>query len=393
MSVEGSIEAPRGSGGFKGALFVAAVGAVLLAGYGVFARRADERRLAQWTIARATPNVALVAPETSTAPRILTLPGNLAALYDASINAQVSGYVKEWRKDIGANVKKGEVLAVIDTPELDERISQARQEVAKADAAKSLAVVTAQRWRALGSSAAVSRQAVDEKTSDARVKNADVGAAKANLDRLLAQKAFANLTAPFDGVITERNIDIGSYVSPTSAHPLYKVADVHALFIYTNAPQNYAAQITKGMRATFTLPQFPGRTFEATVSATSNAISKSSNALLVQLETANKDGLLQPGSFADVRFELPTSGALLRIPASALVFDKNNVSVATVSDGNAVRIKPVTIAVDLGDDVEIASGLTKSDRIIDNPPDTLAENDVVNVVKEAALRQAGQAAK
>jgi RND family efflux transporter MFP subunit len=325
---------------------------LILVGYVAFSliqRRENQSNLATWTRERAIPFVSVIEPHADANPQSLSLPGNIAAWYEASIHAQVAGYVKSWSKDIGARVKKGDVLAEIDTPELDERLSQAREELGRAQANLSLAKVTAERWAALRSSSAVSKQSSDEKASDEKVKQADVGAATANLERLKAQKVFAMIVAPFDGVVTSRNIDIGSYVAPDRAsQPLFKVADIHEVRIYVNVPQVYSAQLKAGMKANFTTPQWPERTFDAAIAATSNAIGAQTGSLLVELDRLNEDGALFPGSYADVRFELPVDATQLRIASSALTFDEHGTRVATVDADNRVRFKKVTIAKDFG---------------------------------------------
>lgn len=356
---------------------------LILAGYVAFAliqRRESQVDLAAWTRDRAIPYVAIVRPHTDANPQILALPGNIAAWYEASIHSQVSGYVKTWSTDIGARVKKGDILAEIDTPELDERLAQAREELSRAQANLSLAKVTAERWAALRSSSAVSKQSSDEKASDEKVKQADVGAASANLDRLKAQKVFAQIVAPFDGVVTVRNIDIGSYVAPDrNSEPMFKVADIHEVRIYINVPQIYSARIRQGMKAHFTTPQWPGRTFEAPVVTTSSAIGAATGSLLVELDMPNPDGALLPGSYADVHFELPVDPTQLRIASSALSIGEHGTRVAVVDPDDRVRFKPVTIAADFGAEVAIASGLAADDRVIDNPADTLADGDKVRI--------------
>ena len=235
------------------------------------------------------------------------LPGDVEAFYDASIHGQTSGYVREWRKDIGANVRKGDILAVVETPELDERISVAESELLKAKANQALAHVTAQRWNSLRNSAAVSQQAADEKDSDANAKNAEVEAAQANVDRLKALKAFANIVAPFDGVVTARNVDVGSLVRADSndGAALFTVADIHQMRVYVRAPKSYAAALKAGMKATLALPEYPNRTFDATIATTSHAIDKKSRALLVELLADNKDGRLSPARSRGSIFRFP----------------------------------------------------------------------------------------
>jgi RND family efflux transporter MFP subunit len=364
-------------------LALAALGGYV--GLTLMQRQAKEADLSAWTRERSIPYVSVIRPHVSLKPQVLTLPGRIAAWYEASIHAQVSGYVQSWSKDIGAIVKKNELLAVIDTPELDERLSEAREQISKAKAALELARVTAQRWSALRNSSAVSKQSADEKASDERVKEADLGAASANLDRLRAQKAFARILAPFDGVVTARNIDIGAFVAPNRpGDAAFKVADIHLLRIYVNVPQVYAAQIKPGMEATFTAPQWPNRTFSTTVATTSSAIGSQTGSLLVELDLSNPDGALLPGSFATVHFELPVDPGHLRIASSALCFDEHGMRVATVNADRRVVFKPVTIGRDFGSEVAIASGVGPDDEIIDNPPETLSEGDLVRIGGETA---------
>ena len=336
--------------------------------------------LADWTRERSIPHVAIVHPHHDARPQNLALPGTIAAFYDASIHAQVTGYVKSWSRDIGALVKKGDILAEIDTPELDERLSQARQELTRAQAALQFAQMTAQRWDALRSSSAVSKQSSDEKDSDSKLKQAELGAAMANLDRLKAQKAFAKIVAPFDGVVTTRSVDIGSYVAPErGGEPLFKVADVHAVRVYVNVPQVYSARVKPGMAVRFVTPQWPGKTFESKVTTTSGAISARTGSMLAEIDFDNKDAGLLPGSYAEARFELSGDAELLRIPSSALSIGAQGARVALLGADNRVVYRPIAIAEDFGSEVAVASGLTAEDRVIDNPPDILAEGDEARV--------------
>ncbi|MGD0185301.1 MAG: efflux RND transporter periplasmic adaptor subunit [Roseiarcus sp.] len=352
---------------------------------GVASRRSDASKLARWTYERAIPNVAVVAPTRGGGVRELVLPGDVEAFYNATVHAQVSGYVKQWTKDIGAHVKAGDVLATIDTPELDERLAQAGDELAKAKANQALAAVTAQRWNSLRASAAVSQQAADEKVSDAAAKDAEVAAATSNVQRLKALKAFANIVAPFDGVVTQRNVDIGTLVGPgTSAgSDLFAVADTHEMRVYVKVPQTYAAQLREGMKAALKLPEYPDRAFDATVVTTSHAIDKKSRSLLVELQAKNEDGALQPGAFAQVRFQIPEAADALKLPASAMIFRDQSTEVATVGADNRVVMKKVEIDRDFGSEVAIGSGLSASDRVIANPLDSIDQGDEVRLVSGA----------
>ncbi|MDE3174675.1 MAG: efflux RND transporter periplasmic adaptor subunit [Pseudomonadota bacterium] len=363
--------------------------AVIVAVTGVTSRRKEEGKLARWTAERAIPSVAVVKPKHDDAAKGVVLPGDVEAFYSASIHGQVSGYVRDWRVDIGAQVKRGDVLAVVDTPELDQRMTAFEGELAKAKAKQVFAGVTADRWKVLRGSAAVSQQAIDEKESDVRVTDAEVAAARANLERLRALKAFSNITAPFDGVVTARNVDIGSLVMPNSAtnQPLFVVADISRMRVYVRAPEVYAAQLHEGMEATLELPEYPGREFPAKISTTSNAIDPKSRALLVELIAANKEGLLKPGAFAQVKFHLPPRPTSMTVPASALLFRDEAVYVATVDDKSIIKLKKIKIARDYGSRVEVAVGLSADDEIVRNPLESLAEGDQVQVIREGSGKE------
>jgi len=358
------------------------IGAAILLGmvllFGAYSRYVEASDVQGWTHESQIPTVTLIAPKAGGADQPLTLPGTLSAYYDAKIYAQVAGYVKSWKRDIGALVKKGEVLAVIDTPELDQQITQARADLSAAGAAQKLSAVTASRWRDLLRQDAVARQDVDVKDADLAAKNEALKSAQANLDRLLATKQFAHITAPFDGVVTARNLDVGTLVGSSSGNPLFTVSDTHALRLYVNVPQSYTADIVPGMSVSLTVPEYPGRRFPARLSSSSGAISTQSSTMLAQFEAPNGDGLLKPGDVAQVSLGLPARG-LLRLPASALIFRASGLAVATMGAGDHVVIKPVTVGVDLGASVLIATGLGPRDRVINNPPDSLANGDQVRL--------------
>ena len=377
------------------AVLLLAVGAIAAAYTGISGRRHDEGKLKQWTDGQAIPTVALVSPQDGGGAREVVLPGNVEAFVSASIHGQTSGYVQEWRKDIGAQVHQGEVLAVVDTPELDQMVSVAQSELAKAKANLVLAKVTAQRWESLRASAAVSQQTADEKESDARAKAAEVEAAQSNVDRLKAQKGFANIVAPFDGVVTARNVDIGSLVKADSndTAALFTVADIHKMRIYVPVPESYAASLKDGMKATLDLPEYPNRKFEATILTTSHAIDQKSRTLLVELIADNKDGALSPGAFARVHFEIPPDPNAMRLPASALLFRDNALDVATVGLDNRIALKRVHIARDLGTEVEIIGGLSQDERIVANPPDSIGDGEEVRVMEAAGEKTPGSSAQ
>ncbi len=363
----------------KRRLAVAAVIAVALAAGGIISRGIKAGRLAEWTKAQSIPTVEVVSPKPGTGEQELVLPGDVAAFTDAQIRARVNGYIREWKHDIGAHVKAGETLAIIDAPELEQQLEQAKGEQAKAEAHVQLAKLTSKRWAALRASTAVSQQSVDEKSGDFNAKIADVAAARANVERLKALQGFTQVVAPFTGLVTRRNIDVGVLVGPGNGQELFDIADIHVVRVFVRAPQAFVAQLPTGMTATLKLPQFPSRVFTAKLDSTSNAIAEKSRTLLVQLLANNADGALLPGSYAEVHFKLPANAQLLRVPANAILYRDNGLNVATVGPDRKVVIKPIEVARDLGVEIEVLSGISAADRIIVNPPDIIADGDIVRL--------------
>ena len=367
--------------GLRIAAVLAAAIAVLIVGGGIAARAASSRHLRQWTAANAQPVVALTQPTRGDSSAVLALPGRLEAYSRAPIYARVSGYVKSWKVDIGAKVEAGQLLAEIEAPDLDQQLSQARADLQTARANAALASTTAKRWQQLVKADAVSRQDVDMKNGDFAAKAAVVKATQANVQRLEVMEGFKRITAPFSGVVTQRTTDVGALINAGSAKglELFVVSDTHKLRLYVSVPQNYAAQITPGTQAQMTVPERPGRTFTATVETSAQSVDAASGSTLVELAVDNQSGELVPGAFANVRFDLPPASASLSVPASALIFDSSGVRVATIGADNRVALKPVTIARDLGNVIEVSSGLAANDRIIDSPPDGIATGDQVRI--------------
>ncbi|MDQ7978634.1 efflux RND transporter periplasmic adaptor subunit, partial [Paraburkholderia sp. SARCC-3016] len=284
--------------------------------------------------------------------------------------------------DIGGHVKAGQLLAVIETPEIDQQLIQAKADLQTAKANADLAETTAKRWRAMLGTDAVAQQDVDTRNGDYAAKKALVDAAQANLDRLVATKSFARIVAPFDGVVTARDTDIGALINAGSGgvgQELFQVSDVRQLRVYVQVPQNYAPIVHAGTIAMLTVPAYPNEQFPARVVASADSVNAASGSTLVQLLVDNSAGKLLPGGFASVQFKLPVAPDALRVPASALLFDSHGLRIATVGQGDHVVYKRVTIARDLGDAVEIGSGLLPTDRVIDAPPDGLAEGDKVAI--------------
>ncbi|BFI95862.1 MAG: efflux RND transporter periplasmic adaptor subunit [Rhodanobacter sp.] len=355
--------------------------AALAATAGLVVRAHEYHRLVTLTDAEAVPTVALVAPLGTVGKHTMTLPGHIDAWIDAPIHAQVSGYVKSWSTDIGSRVTAGETLAVIDTPELDQQYEQAKAVLARAQADAQLAKVTSQRWQHLLASNSVSKQEADEKASEAAVAEANVLSAKADVDRLAAQEAFRNVTAPFAGTVTARNTDIGDLVTAdnSSALPLFTVADTRRMRLYVAVPQRYASSVKPGMTVTLTVPDHPGKTYQGTLIGSSDAVNQASGSLLAQFEVPNANGTLLPGDYADVQLPLTTDKAVTSVPATVLIFRAQGPQIAVLGPHDTVVMRNVHIALDLGGVLEIDRGLEPGDRIIDNPPDSLAAGDIVRV--------------
>jgi RND family efflux transporter MFP subunit len=377
------------------AILLLAVAAVAVAYAGISGRRHDDEQLKKWTQEQAIPPVAVVAAKRGGEARDLVLPGNVDAFYSASIHGQVKGYVSEWRRDIGARVKQGDILAVVDTPELDQSIAVAQSELEKAKANLALARVTAARWNSLRNTAAVSQQAADEKDADARARAAEVDAAQSNVDRLKAEKGFANIVAPFDGVVTTRNVDVGSLVRADGVDTpgLFTVADVHQMRVYVAVPESYAAELKDGMKATLEVPEYPDRTFDATIATTSRAIDPKTRTLLVELLADNKEGLLHPGAFTRVHFRIPPDPNTFTIPASAMLYRNTEPRIATVGPDNRIVLKDVHIVRDLGTAVEIAGEVSPGERIVANPPDSIGDGEEVRIMEAAGEKTQGPSAQ
>jgi RND family efflux transporter MFP subunit len=366
---------------------VTAAMAIAIVAHGMMTRIQASADQATAAVEQSIATVGVIHPVTGSGANALTLPGNLQAYYSAQLYARVPGYLTKWYKDIGARVRKGELLADIDTPELDQQIAQAKADVANAEAARQLSDTTNQRWEHLVAIGAVAKQDADNKAGDLAVKTAAEVSAKANFDRLMATKQFARITAPFDGIVTQRTTDIGALVNAgagTGGSLLFTVADLHKIRVYVQVPQNYSARIHGNLTADLILPEYPGEKFPARLVSTSNAIDGQTNTLLVQLEADNQAGKLKPGEYAQVNFRLPADSGTLTIPATALLFRGDGLRVATVENGNRVAMKTVTISEDLGTTVRVSAGLSASDLVIDNPPDSVTAGDVVRVSAPAA---------
>ena len=368
--------------GRKLSIFGGLIGIVLVVVVvtGIVAREKGDAHLREWTETQSIPTVAVAPPGAKTLNPALNLPGRLEAYFRAPIFARVSGYVKSWKVDIGARVKAGDVLAEIEAPDLDQQLLQARADLANAQAAAKLSEATLKRRQTLLTQNFASQQDVDERTADLNSKNALVKSGQANVDRLEALAAYKQLTAPFDGVVTARDTDVGALINAgNGGAAMFVVSDVRKLRVYVNVPQNYVPSIKVGTKGAITVPEYPERTFQAVVESSSQAVDVASGTTRMQLGVENEKGELLPGSYSNVRLDLSRDVQPLHIPASALIFDQNGLRVATVGANDRVVFKKVTIARDLGREIEIASGLNADDRVILTPPDGLADNDQVRI--------------
>jgi RND family efflux transporter MFP subunit len=380
-----------------------AVATAVVAG-GIWSRNVRATAVAEWTETAAVPTVSLADPKQGTAGQELVLPGDIEAWYSAPVYAQVNGYLKAWYFDYGARVMKGQVLADIETPEIDAEFSAAKAKFNAANAAVEVRVAEARfaettfaRWRD-APKGVVSVQEQQDKQADyesavARLNaaRAGVAVAQAEVDRLQALENFKRVTAPFDGVVTARETDIGALINAGSgsgggsAPELFRVADIHEMRVYAKIPQRMASPIHVGMKAQLYLPQYPDRVFTALVATTSGAIDRSSRTLLVEMNAENPDGALQPGTYAEVHFMLPSDPNVLQIPASALLFRKHGLEVAVVGLEGKITLKPVTLGRNLGAEVEVLKGLALSDNVVDSPSASLESGDIVRVAGEPAI--------
>jgi RND family efflux transporter MFP subunit len=365
-------------------LITTAAGAMLLAGavvgYGLMDRAQSKQEVVQWTNTQALPTVALAKPLPGSAQQTLTLPGNLQPFNKAAIFARVNGYVKGWDHDIGSPVKSGQVLATIDAPDLDQQLSQAKATLASVRANLQIASLNADRNNILVKKEVVAQQLADQTTADAKAKEAVVDANEANVRQLEAMQSFKTLAAPFDGVVTARNVELGQLInSGGSGQPLFEVSDLHRVRIYVQVPQSFSAGLKPGLKATFEMPQYPGVQFDATLSHISRAMNPTSHSMQVELQADNTEGKFFAGSYCNVHFEIPTEANLVRIPSTALITGNQGTQVATLDGNNKVVLKNVQLGRDLGDSVEVIAGLSPSDRIINNPPETLTAGDTVRV--------------
>ena len=385
---------------------IALLVAVGIALAGILQRRHQENEVTKWTVEQAVPAVATITPKQGVSGQQLVLPGDIEAWYEAPIYARVSGYLKDWYVDFGAHVQKGQLLADIDAPDLDAQLAAAQAKLVSAqaqvkvrEAERDFADTTFARWRD-SPKGVVSVQETESKKAEfgsavARYNAAlaDANVNQSQVDQLTALEAFKHIVAPFDGIVTARNTDVGALINAGSGvgggtgPQLFRVADVHEMRVFVQVPQEMSAKVHNGLTADLALPQYPDKTFKAVVATNAEAINKTSRTLLVELHADNTEKLLQPGTFAEVHFNLASNPSTIRIPTSALVFREDGVQVAVLGAGNKVELKPVKLGRNLGTEFEVLKGLTVSDTVINSPPDSLSSGDVVKVAKDAQTSQ------
>ena len=366
------------------------VAAALLIG-GIIKRERALDELTHTAKAHSVVAVQIILPTPGPSKRPLVLPGTVSAWYEAPIFAQVSGYVHSWYVDYGAIVKAGQLLATIDTPSLDAQYAAAQADLHVAQANYRLAVITAKRWQALAGTVAVSQQEVDVQTAGAEAREAEVDAASQNVARYAALEAFKRVVAPFDGVVTARLTNVGSYVNAAGGDlsvrgvstQLFTVADVHALRVFVSVPQDYADQLVPGLTAVIHLPSQPGNLIEAKYLTTARAFSTTTRTAVTELTVDNSNRALWPGTYVDVTFEVPSDPKVLTMPEEALIFRAAGTQVALVDANNRVHLRDITLGRNLGQTVQVTSGLTLADRLVNNPPSGLMDGAAVQPVTPA----------
>jgi RND family efflux transporter MFP subunit len=361
-------------------LFIVLVVALVLAVWGVAARLHARSQLSNRTNSEAETTVVVAKPELSGAGDELVLPGIVQAFIEAPIYARTSGYLKTWHTDIGSHVHTGDLLAEIETPEVDRQLSQAKADLATAQANLDLSRSTNERWKELLKTQSVSKQDADEKAGDAAAKEAITESAQQNLHRLQELEGFKRVLAPFNGVVTARNTDVGNLINAgqASGAELFRVADTHKLRVYAQVPEAYAIATTTGLQAELHFAEYPGKAFPAETVRTSNALDPSARTLQVELQLDNDKGELFPGAYAEVHFKLPDSMQTMRLPANVILF-REGLQVATVDHDHKIKLKSVTQGRDFGKTVEILAGIERDDSVVVNPPDSIQDGVPVRI--------------
>ena len=352
---------------------------------GILPRIQARATLRKETADLAVPTVSVIHPKQSAPAQEVVLPANVQAFADAPIYARTNGYLKRWYADIGAHVKAGQLLAEIETPEIDQQLRQARADLATAEANLNLSRITAERYADLLKTDSVSKQEADNAAGDYAAKQAVVQSARANVSRLEQMQSFEKIYAPFDGVITARNTDIGALIDSGSSGgqrtELFHISQPSKLRVYVNVPEAYSQAAKPGLTADLTLSEFPGRHFQGKLVRTANAIDQVTRTLLVEILVDNPAGTLLTGAYAEVHFKLPTAVSSLLVPANSLIFRSEGLQVAAVSEGHRVELRRITVGHDFGSEVEVVAGLTGNEAVIVNPPDSLTSGQTVRITQ------------
>jgi RND family efflux transporter MFP subunit len=355
--------------------------AVALAVWGIVSRLATRSELRKSSLQDAIATVVTAKPQLSGAGDELVLPGIVQAYIESPIYARTSGYLKSWRTDIGARVHKGDLLAEIETPEVDKQLAQSRADLATAQANLAISVITNQRWQGLLKTQAVSKQDADNRAADAAAKKTTVDSAEQNVARLKDLESFKRVVAPFDGVITARNTDVGYLINAGQATgtELFRLADIHRLRIYAQVPEAYAASTAAGLKAELRFAERPGVTYAADTIRTSNALDPTARTLQVELQLDNREAQLFPGSYTEIHFKLPSSMETLRLPSNTVLFRGKNLQVAVVDRDHKIKLKDIDQGRDFGKTIEVLHGLDPDDAVVVNPPDSIEEGMQVRI--------------
>jgi RND family efflux transporter MFP subunit len=366
---------------------------LLAGGLTLLVRVSHERALAKETEIETVPTVAVIHPLPEKPDEDLVLPGSLLAYEESPIYARTSGYLVRWYKDIGSRVNKGELLAKIDTPEVDQELNQTRAARQQIVAQMELAKITADRWENLRKTDSVSAQEADQYSSGYKQSQANLAAADANVRRLEQLEGFKDVYAPFSGVLTRRNVDPGALINAgaqAAGRELFDLARVDPLRVYTSVPQAYAPFIKVGAKTYVTLQEYPGQKFVATVARTAEAIDTATRTLLTEVDVPNQDGRLLPGSFGEVHFAVGSNVDKVTVPVNTMLFRAQGAQVAVVGPDNKVQLRPINIGRDYGTTLEILGGVSPMDQIVVNPADSLEQGQQVNVAQPSPDRQPGQ---
>jgi RND family efflux transporter MFP subunit len=362
--------------------------------WGISSRRQANAQLSQETRDLEIPTVSVVHPKRGAPQQEIVLPGDMQPYTDAPIYARTTGYLKSWHVDIGARVKAGQLLAEIDTPEVDQQLQQARADLATAEANLRLAEITATRYKDLMKTDSVSQQDVDNATGNYEARRTAVESARSNVKRLEEMQSFKKIYAPFDGVITARNTDIGALIDSGSgggpARELFHIAAVSRLRVYVNVPQVYSQHVKSGLRAGLTLAEFPGRHFEGLIARDSGAIDNATRTLLTEIDVNNPSGELKPGGYVEVHLQLPSATTTFTLPVNAIIFKSAGMQVATVKDGKTIVLIPITPGRDFGTGIEVLAGLQGDESVVINPPESLTNGEAVSVFQTQSRAEGNQ---